>query len=196
MRPVTTTVDDFLATSKQWRTEFEWLRSVLLEFDVTEEIKWRKPVYVFGGTNLFILQPFKNFGALLITNGALLDDPKGLLETQGEHTQGARRIAFSDLDRLTANEAAVRALIQAAIDAEAAGLKVAYTAKDELELADELRERLADDAALAEAFDALTPGRQRSWNIHISSAKQSKTRTSRVDKAIAAILAGKGHNER
>ena len=48
----------------------------------------------------------------------------------------------------------------------------------------------------AEAFAALTPGRQRSYVIALSSAKTSATRTARVERFRARITAGKGATER
>ena len=48
----------------------------------------------------------------------------------------------------------------------------------------------------AKAFHALTPGRQRAYVLHFTGAKQSKTRTARIEKCIPKFLAGKGLNER
>jgi uncharacterized protein YdeI (YjbR/CyaY-like superfamily) len=45
---------------------------------------------------------------------------------------------------------------------------------------------------LKSAFYKLTPGRQRAYLLHFSSAKQSKTRMERVEKYIPKILDSKG----
>ena len=66
----------------------------------------------------------------------------------------------------------------------------------EPEVAAELQERLDADPKLKAAFEALTPGRRRFYNIHISEAKQSATRAARVEKCIPKILAGKGLQDR
>jgi uncharacterized protein YdeI (YjbR/CyaY-like superfamily) len=50
--------------------------------------------------------------------------------------------------------------------------------------------------ALKAAFEALTPGRQREYNLHVSEAKQAKTRKTRVDKFVPKILDGKGFRDR
>ena len=61
---------------------------------------------------------------------------------------------------------------------------------------DELRQRLDDDPALRTAFEALTPGRQREYNLIIADAKQASTRAARVDKYAPRILDGKGLRDR
>jgi uncharacterized protein YdeI (YjbR/CyaY-like superfamily) len=63
-------------------------------------------------------------------------------------------------------------------------------------LPDELLEALDADPELAEAFHALTPGRQRSYVIALSSAKAYATRAARIAKCRGRILAGKGPMER
>ena len=55
---------------------------------------------------------------------------------------------------------------------------------------------LTDIHANREAFEALTPGRRRSWVLHFGTAKQAATRAARIEKAAPKILAGKGFNDR
>jgi uncharacterized protein YdeI (YjbR/CyaY-like superfamily) len=57
---------------------------------------------------------------------------------------------------------------------------------------EEFERKLTELPSLKKAFDALTPGRQRGYLLHFSSAKQSKTREARVAQSIERILAGKG----
>jgi hypothetical protein len=59
-------------------------------------------------------------------------------------------------------------------------------------LPEELQAKFKESAALKAAFEALTPGRQRGYIFHFSAAKQSKTRTARIEKCIPQILNGKG----
>ncbi len=65
----------------------------------------------------------------------------------------------------------------------------------EFEMAEEFQEKLDQDPALQKAFKALTPGRQRAYLLHFSSAKQSKTREARIEKCIPQIMEGIGLND-
>ena len=187
-------VDTYLAGATRWRAESKRLRAILLDCDLDEALKWNKPCYSSGGENILILQSMKNFLAVLFFKGALLDDPAGLLEEQGPNTRSARRICFTSAKQVEELEHVVRALVRDAIRVERAGLSVPKSAQ--LVLVEELQARLNRNAKLKAAFEGLTPGRQREYNLHISSAKQSKTRESRVDKYLPKILAGKGLRDR
>lgn len=187
-------VDEYLARSEQWPAEVAALREVLLRCDVDEAIKWGKPCYVHGGANIALVQEFKDFLALMFFKGALLDDPDDVLEAQGPNSRSARRMRFTSVDDVARLDATVEAYVAEAIEVEGSGAEVGPP--PELDLADELRERLDADPALKEAFDALTPGRQRAYNLHVASAKRSETRAARVEKHVPKIMAGKGPNDR
>ncbi|MBT8198796.1 MAG: YdeI/OmpD-associated family protein, partial [Acidimicrobiia bacterium] len=166
------------------------LRPVLLDAGLTEQIKWRKPCYSHEGANILILQEMKDFLAVIFFKGALLADPVGVLEDQGPNSRSARRIRLTsveDVDRLAAT---VAAYVAEAIDVEEAGLEIGPT--PELVLVEELQNRFDGDPVLAAAFEKLTPGRRREYNLHISGAKQAATRQDRVDKCAPRILDGKG----
>ncbi len=187
-------VDAFLNRARAWRGEMQKLRSILLECGLDEALKWGKPCFSFEGTNVAIIQPFKAHCALMFFKGALLEDRHGLLRSQGENTQSALRLEFSDEGRIS--KTIVRYYVKQAIAVEKAGLKVDFKAKRELELPDELTQRLQKDRKLAKAFHALTPGRQRSYILHFAGAKRSQTRSARIEKCVPKILAGLGFNER
>ena len=157
-------------------------------------MKWGKPCYSFQGSNVVLLQGFKESCALLFCKGALLKDSKGLLEKPGENTQGARRIRFTDVREIVKLEPILQAYIQEAITAEKAGLEVEYKKNPE-PAPKELQEKLEEAPALKAAFGALTPGRQRAYILYFSAAKQSQTRSARVNKCRQRILQGKGLND-
>jgi len=187
-------IDEFVSRAKAWRGEIEWLRSILLDCGLDEDIKWGKPCFVFEGSNVAIIQPFKEQCSLLFFKGALLKDTHGLLRSQGENTQSAMRLEFTSVTQVT--KAAVKSYVTQAIAVEKAGLKVEFKAKDELEFPTELTQILKKDSKLAKAFLAPTPGRKRAYIMHFASAKQSPTRTARIEKCIPKILAGLGMNDR
>jgi uncharacterized protein YdeI (YjbR/CyaY-like superfamily) len=155
-------------------------------------VKWRVPCYTFEGKNVVILITLKDCCVLSFVKGALLKDPQGILVKPGENTQSGRVIRFTGVDELTALEPVLKAYVREAAEAEKNGAKVAYKKITEFAVPQELQEKLDGMPALKAAFNALTPGRQRGYLLHFSGAKQSKTRTSRVEKCVERILKGKG----
>ena len=174
----------------------EHLRSLLLETELKEDFKWKQPTYTLNDKNVLILTAFKDYCCLAFFKGSLLEDPHKLLVTPGENSQAARQLRFTETKEVLANKEAIKEYIQQAINLEKSGAKVDFKQKNELEFPQELIQKMEEDIAFKKAFEALTPGRQRGWNLHFTSAKQSATRASRIEKAKAKIFEGKGWNER
>jgi uncharacterized protein YdeI (YjbR/CyaY-like superfamily) len=187
-------VDAFLSGAREWREETAKLRMTCLGCGLTEELKWGKPCYTFQGSNVALIQGFKEYCALMFCKGALLKDPKGILKRIGEHTQAARQARFTNVREIVEVEPVLKAYIHEAIEAEKAGLKVIYKT-DLVPIPKELKYKLDDIPTLKKAFYALTPGRQRGYIFYFSAAKQSKTRESRIEKCMRQILSGKGLND-
>lgn len=187
-------VDAFVNRAKRWQGETQKLRTILLDCGLEEDLKWGKPCFMFEGSNVAIIQPFKEHCSLMFFKGVLLEDTHGQLRSQGENTQSALRLEFTS--EAAIKKTVVKSYVKQAIAVEVAGLEVDFKAKRELVLPEELTQILAEDRKLAKAFHALTPGRQRAYVIHFTSAKQSKTRTARIHKCTPKILAGKGMNDR
>ena len=187
-------VEAYLAASERWPEAVAALREVLLATGLDEHVKWGKPCYALGDANVVIVQEFTDLLALLFFKGILLDDPDDVLEEQGEHTHAARRMEFRSAEEVRERADQVAAYVAAAVAVEEAGTPL--PPRPEEELAEELQERLARDPALAAAFDELTPGRQREYNLHVSGAKQASTRERRVDAIVPRILEGRGLRDR
>lgn len=187
-------VDAYIDASDQWPDEIAALRPLLLATGLDEHIKWGKPCYTVGDANVVLVQEFADHLALMFFKGILLEDPAGLLEDQGPNTHAAKRMTFRSVEDVDRSADAVTAYVSEAIAIEQAG--TALPPRPDDELADELQERLARDPALAAAFDDLTPGRQREYNLHVSGAKQADTRERRVDRIVPRILDGKGLRDR
>lgn len=187
-------VDAFVSRAGNWQDEIRALRSILRDCGLDEQLKWGKPCFLFEGKNVAIIQPFKQHCSLMFFKGALIEDTHGLLRSQGQNTQSAMRLEFTGKDQI--KKTVVKRYVKQAIAVEKAGLDVDFKAKRELELPQELTEILNKDRRLAEAFRALTPGRRRGYVLHFTGAKQSKTRTARIEKCIPRILAGKGMHDR
>jgi uncharacterized protein YdeI (YjbR/CyaY-like superfamily) len=187
-------VDDYIGRSTKWPEEMAALRTILLDCHLTESIKWGKPCYAHNDKNIAIMQEMNDFLSLMFFKGALLGDPAHLLRSQGPNSRSALRVELTSVDDVDEYDDAIRDLVASAIAAEEAGLTVGPA--PELELVEELTERLASDPDLAAAFEALTPGRQREYNLHFSDAKKAETRQARIEKYVPQILAGKGMRDR
>ena len=187
-------VDAYISKLKTWKAEMEALRAILHEFPLTEELKWGKPCYAFENSNIIIIQGFKEYCGLLFFKGALLKDAKGLLVKPGENTQGGRLIKFKTVQEITKLKAPIKSYIKEAIEVEKLGLKIEPMEK-ELVLPDELLAIFKKNAPFKKAFNALTPGRQRAYNMFFTAAKQAATRETRIEKYKKQILDGKGIND-
>ena len=187
-------VGSYISKLKTWKAEMEAFRAILHEFPLTEELKWGKPCYTFENSNIIIIQGFKEYCGLLFFKGALLKDAKGLLVKPGENTQGGRLIKFKTVQEITKLKAPIKSYIKEAIEVEKLGLKIEPMDK-ELVLPDELLAIFKKNAPFKKAFNALTPGRQRAYNMFFTAAKQSATRETRIEKYKKQILDGKGIND-
>ncbi len=180
------------AKETRWRAEYAALRQLCLASGLNEELKWGQACYDLSGGKVVLIHGFKDYCALLFMKGALLEDPKGILIQQTKNVQSARQIRFTSLADITRQKATVKAYIRDAIAVEKSGAKVAMKSVAQFDMPVEFRERLDDDPQLAEAFYALTPGRQKGYLLHFAGAKQSATRTARVEKHASRILRGLG----
>jgi len=185
-------VDFYFDKEEKWKQEIAKLREITLACGLAEELKWGSPCYTQNKSNIVLIHVFKGYCALLFFKGALLSNTDGLLIQQTDNVQAARQMRFTALNQIAENEAAVKACIFEAIEIEKAGLKVAMKKTKDFAVADELQTKLDAMPTLKTAFEALTPGRQKGYLLHFSSAKQSKTREARIEKCIPLILNGKG----
>jgi uncharacterized protein YdeI (YjbR/CyaY-like superfamily) len=185
-------VDWFFNKAGKWQDAYERMRMIALDCGLTEELKWGCPCYTLEGNNIVLVHGFKDYCAFLFMKGALLKDPKGILIQQTKNVQAARQIRFKHVDEIVDSEATLKAYIKEAIKVEKAGMKVPLKKTKEFEMPQEFKSVLSETPAVKKAFGALTPGRQRGYLLYFSSAKQAKTRESRIEKYIPQILKGKG----
>jgi len=189
-------VDAFLSKTTKWQEEFEKLRMIILDCQLTEELKWGVPCYTFQKSNVVLIHGFKEYCALLFVKGALLSDANGILVQQTENVQAARQIRFTNVREIVEMESILKAYVHEAIEVEQAGLEVDFKKTSEFNVPEELQKKLDEKPDLKTAFEALTPGRQRAYILYFSAPKQAKTRESRVNKCTQKILDGKGLNDR
>ena len=181
--------------AKKWRKEIDELRKIALECGLAEELKWGKPCFTRLTRNVAIIIPLKEVCALMFFKGALLKDPQHILKKIGEHTQAGRWVRFASSAEISALRPTLRRYIDEAIKVETSGRKVPLKKASEYLVPEELQVRLKASQQLKAAFEALTPGRRRSYIFHVSGAKQPKTRAARAEKCVPKILSGRGFNE-
>ncbi|WP_117880734.1 DUF1801 domain-containing protein [Aureibaculum luteum] len=188
-------VDVYLNNLDQWKEELTKLREIILDCGLTEDFKWMHPCYTINGKNVLLIHGFKDYCALLFNRGALLKDPVNILIQQTENTQSARQIRFTDITEIEKQEAVLKAYILEAIVIEKSGLKINRKKTSDFDVPEELNKKFEEDLNFKKAFNQLSPGRQRGYLLHFSQPKQSKTRTSRIEKNTAKVLEGKGLND-
>jgi uncharacterized protein YdeI (YjbR/CyaY-like superfamily) len=185
-------VDEYISKSKKWTEELDKLRTIILDCQLHEDVKWGVPCYTFQNSNVVLIHEFKEYCAILFVKGSLLLDAEGILIQQTENVQAGRQVRFTNLSRIIELETTLKAYIYEAIEVEKAGLKVDFKKSTEYTIPEEFQLKLDENPALKTAFEALTPGRQRGYIFYFTQAKQSKTRESRVESCIQRILNGKG----
>ena len=188
-------VDFFFNKASKWQKEYEQLRAIILDCDLTEELKWGCPCYTFEERNIVLIHGFKEYCALLFFKGALLNDADNILIQQTKNVQSARQARFINVQQIIKLKPVLKAYIYEAIEVEKAGLKVKLKKTAEFPVPEEFQNKLDKSPALKKAFNALTPGRQRAYIFHFFQPKQPKTRAARVEKYMQHILKGKGLND-
>lgn len=178
-----------------WQEALIHLRAIVLSGGLAETLKWGMPCYTYKKSNILMIAAFKEYCSFTFFKGVLLQDAHNILEKPGENSQTARVIRFTNTRSIQELEAMLKTYIYEAIEVEKAGLKVSLKKVDDYEVPEELTQKFNAYPALRAAFEALTPGRRRSYLLHFSAAKQSQTRTARIEKCMQQIFEGKGFNE-
>ena len=185
-------VDWYFTKEKKWQEEIEKLRQLALDCGLTEELKWGCPSYSLQDSNIVLIHVFKDYCAMLFFKGVLLSDPNGIMIQQTKNVQVARQMRFTNVEQIVEMKSIIKAYIKEAIEVEKSGLQVEMKPTTAFEMPEEFEIKLKSIPALKKAFEKLTPGRQRGYLLYFSSAKQSKTRTERVEKYMPKIIDGKG----
>ncbi|MCE5342470.1 MAG: YdeI/OmpD-associated family protein [Eubacteriales bacterium] len=185
-------VDTYLAGLKNWRQELGTLREILLDAQLTEEMKWGKPCYTLQGGNVAILYAFHDTCAVGFFKGALFAQAEDALIKPGENSQAMRMMKFTSQSQILTRKAELTAFLAKAMEVEKAGLEVPFTQRAETMIPQEFQAHLAADPMLKAAFEALTPGRQRGYALYFMQPKQAVTREARIAKCVGRIISGKG----
>lgn len=189
-------VSEYINKRSQWKDVLTELRSMILETELEEEIKWGAPVYTLSSKNVVGLIGVKSYVGLWFYMGVFLNDPHHLLEQSSDKTKGLRKMMFTSFEDYQHKKSHIRAYLAEAIENQKAGKEIRPQRSKKLVIPPELQAALTDDPALKKAFDRLTPGRKREYAEHVESAKQTATKLRRIEKMAPLILTGKGLHDK
>lgn len=185
---------DFIFSKEQpFQAVMNRLRSILLDLDLKEELKWKQPCYTYQNRNIVLIAVFKDSCCLSFLKGVLLSDPYKVLESPGENSQYVRFLRFVSENEVIDKENIIKQYVQEAM--EKSDQKVEVEEKSESDFIPELKEKLASDEAFYDAFESLTPGRKRAYNIYFAGSKNSETRKARIERYTPRILIRKGMHD-
>jgi uncharacterized protein YdeI (YjbR/CyaY-like superfamily) len=189
------TVDEYITKAKLWKNEQTELRKLVQNTELVEELKWSQPCYTLNGKNVVMIGAFNESAIISFLKGVLMKDPHNLLEKQGENTAISRILRIRSIEDIEKYKDIIVSYLDEAIEIEKSGVKIEKSKPKEIVYPSELIKIFDENKGLKEAFEKLTPGRQRAYIIHFDSAKQSATKESRIIKYIPKIMAGKGMND-
>ena len=185
-------VDDFIAHSTAWKEEFKALRSIVQDCGLVEEWKLKQPCYTFDTKNIVIIGGLKDSCILCFFKGSLLKDEQKILEFPGPNTRVDKLFCFTNAKEIFKQKSIIKAYVLEAIEMEKSGLKAVVRKKLELVFSEELELKIKQSAKFKKAFEALTPGKKRGYNLYFATPKSSKSRIDRIEKYAPKILDGKG----
>jgi len=188
-------IEAYFAKEQPFKEGIATLREIVLKTKMGETLKWGSPVYTVDGKNVLGILAFKKHFGIWFFNGVFLSDPKKVLQNAQEgKTKAMRHWKFTANDAI--KPAVVLAYIEEAIENQRKGLvlKAVKNTKKAV-VPDLLKNVFRNNKSLKEKFEALPPGKQKDYCEYINTAKQEKTRLSRLEKIKPMILEGVGLND-
>lgn len=177
-----------------WEEELLFLKSIIDKTELVETIKWGGPIYVYNKKNVIGIGGFKNYFAIWFLNGVFLkDEKKRLINAQEDKTKSMRQWRFTSKNEV--NEVEVLEYILEVIENEKQG-KIIKATKKEAIISELFQKELDQNSTLAEALQKFSPYKQYEFLEYIESAKQEKTKLSRIEKVIPMILNNVGLNDK
>ncbi|MCW5519781.1 YdeI/OmpD-associated family protein [Aureitalea sp. L0-47] len=188
-------VSAYIEKHHRWSSQLQQLREVFQQSDLVENVKWGSPTYTMNGKLVAGFAAFKHHFAIWFHQGVFLKDPdKNLINAQEGKTKALRQWKFTEGDIIEKD--IVLKYIREATENSLAGKEVKPKKKKSVTIPELLNRALEKDTAFKEAFEGLTPGRQREYSEHVGSAKREATQLSRLEKIKPMILQGVGLNDK
>ena len=173
----------------KWAEALDKIKSILSQTELQETIKWGTPAFTYNNKNIVGLAAFKNYVALWFFKGMFLKDEQKVFVQPDEETKVMRQWRFASSDEIAKNEKLILHYIREAIEVEKAGISAAKKIeKKPMPVSELLKDALAKDAALASAFETLSPYKQKEYIEHIESAKREQTKLDRLQKIRPMII--------
>lgn len=180
--------------SSQWEEELLLLKSIIDKTELKETTKWGGPVYVYEKKNVVGLGGFKDYFTIWFFNGVFLkDEKKRLINAQEDITKSLRQWRFTSKEEV--NEKEILEYIAEAIENEKQG-KIIKPSKKEMIVSELLNAEMTKNSDLKSAFEKFSPYKQYEFLEYIETAKQEKTKLSRIEKVIPMILGNIGLNDK
>src|SRR5690606_22054847 len=150
------------------------LRSMALRTVAKEDFKWGIPIYTHLEKNVFGICRFKGYFGIWFYQGALLKDPKGVLENAQEgKTKAMRSWKFTTVEGM--DQESVLAYMKEALENQEKGLQIEPEKKGSPTIPALLLEQLEGDIELRNSYNGLPPYKQREFCEYIGEAKQQTT---------------------
>ena len=188
--------DSYFEKEQPYQEGIKLLREIALTTELEESVKWGAPVYTIQNKNVLGIMAFKNHFGLWFFNGVFLSDPENVLENAQEgKTKAMRHWKFTSVDNL--DKTLIREYIQKAIENQKRGLTIKPEKKSkEVVVPELLQKTLSEKKSLRQQFEGLSPYKQREYCEYIDTAKQEKTKLSRLEKILPMIEEGIGMNDK
>lgn len=184
-----------MQNNTQWTEELELVTSIINKLPLEKTIKWGAEVFTYNGKNVVSYGGFKSFFTIWFYNGVFLEDKYNVLvNAQEGKTKSLRQWRFASISEI--DEKKILEYINEAIEIEKKGLKIKPERFVEIPVSELLEKEFKNDKILKNAFEKLTPGKQKEYIVYINEAKQEATKLKRLEKIKPMISQGIGLNDK
>ena len=180
--------------TNQWGEELALLRAIIEKIELVETTKWGGEIYTINNKNVLGIGGFKNYFTIWFWNGVFLkDEAKVLVNANEGVTKGLRQWRFTSAADV--NEKLVSHYIHEAIANEKAGLSIKPEKKEAMQC-EFFESELKKDKKLNAAFEQFSLYKQKEFWELMATAKQEKTKITRLEKIKPMIMEGRGLNDK
>ncbi|MBQ4914377.1 YdeI/OmpD-associated family protein [Maribacter sp. MMG018] len=191
-------IEAYYNEEHRYKKAISLLRDRVLKTDLEETFKWSFPTYTLNNKNVLAICKFKNHFGIWFFNGVFLKDPHKVLENaQKGKTKAMRHWKFNGIDEI--DKTVLDTYINEAIENQRKGIELTPLKKERTsrpKIPSLLSNAFIDNPDTKQAFNSLTPYKQKEYIEYITSAKQEKTKTSRLAKILPMIIEGRGLNDK
>jgi len=171
------------------RELIEQIRELLLEFPFVETVKWGQLCYTSNGKNSVLLSAVKGAAVISFFRGFELPDPSGILEAPGNESRYARVIKWVNSADYKRSKSVMKSILSSAYELEFSASKVKPPQAD-MSYPEALSEVFTKDHLYKDAFESMTPGKQRGYLIYFRQAKQESTCKRRIESCREKVMKG------